>query len=108
MTRTLTILTWPDYINPHTLQQFESEFGALVKLDIVPSVVELIERMQVANPGVDVLAPPDYAVRRLSSQGRLLKLDHSKLLNLEHLKPRFYHGRAHDPESLVSVTKDWD
>jgi spermidine/putrescine-binding protein len=107
MTKTLTLLTWPDYINPQTLQQFESEFGVRVELDIVPSAIELIERMQAPNPRVDVLIPPDYAVRELNSQSRLLKLDHTQLPNLEHLEPRFYRGRAHDPESLVSVVKDW-
>jgi spermidine/putrescine transport system substrate-binding protein len=107
LTKSLILLTWPDYINPQTLQQFEDEFGVHVELDIVPSAVELIERMQTKDPGVDVLVPPDYAVRELNGQGRLLKLDHSQLPNLEHLEPRFHHGRAHDPESLVSVVKDW-
>ena len=107
MTQTLTLLTWPDYIDPQTLQQFESEFGVRVKLEIVPSAVELIQRMQAQDPGVDVLVPPDYAVRELNAAGRLLKLDHSQLPNLEHLEPHFYRGRAHDPEGLVSVVKDW-
>jgi spermidine/putrescine transport system substrate-binding protein len=107
MPRTLTLLSWPDYIDPQTLQQFESEFGVGVKLEIVPSAVELIERMQTQDPGVDVLVPPDYAVRELNTQGRLLKLDHSQLPNLEDLEPRFYRGQAHDPESLISVVKDW-
>jgi spermidine/putrescine transport system substrate-binding protein len=107
MTQIIHLLTWPDYISPQTLQQFESEFGISVALEIVPSAVELMERMQTQNPGVDVLAPPDYAVRELNAQGRLLKLDHSQLPNLEYLETRFYRGRAHDPESLVSVVKDW-
>lgn len=107
MNKTITLLTWPDYINPQTLQQFESEFEVKVVLEIVPSAVELMERIQTQNPGVDVLVPPDYAVRELNGRGGLLKLDSARLPNLEHLEPRFYRGRAHDPESLVSVVKDW-
>jgi spermidine/putrescine transport system substrate-binding protein len=107
MSKALTLLTWPDYVDPQTLQQFESEFGISVELDIVPSAVELMERMQSQKSGVDVLVPPDYAVRELNAQGRLLSLDHSQLANLEHLEPRFYRGRAHDPASRVSVIKDW-
>ncbi len=107
MNRSLTILTWPDYIDPQTLQQFESESGVGVRLEIVPSAVELIERMQSHNPGVDVLVPPDYAVRELSGQHRLAALDHSRLSNLEHLYPRFRTGRPHDAESRVSIVKDW-
>ena len=107
MNKVLTLLTWPDYISPETLQQFESEFGIKVELELVPSAVELIERMQTDNSGIDVLVPPDYAVRELSAQGRLVDLDASQLPNLEHLESRFYRGRPHDPESRVSVIKDW-
>ena len=107
MTKTLTLLTWPDYINPQTLQQFEVEFGVKVHLEIVPSAVELVERMQTPDPGIDVLVPPDYAVRELKAQDRLLTIDPARLPNLEHLEPRFYRGRAHDPTSRVSVIKDW-
>ncbi len=107
MIQTLTILTWPDYISPQALQQFESEFAVAVQLDIVPSAVELIERMQSPDPTVDVLVPPDYAVRELSAQSRLAELDHARLPNLSHLDPRFRHGRAHDPETRLSIVKDW-
>jgi len=107
MTKTLTLLTWPDYIDPETIRRFEAELGIAVQLEIVPSAVELIERMQSRDPGVDALVPPDYAVRALNAQGRLLPLNHSLLPNLEHLDPRFHLGRAHDPESRVSLIKDW-
>jgi spermidine/putrescine transport system substrate-binding protein len=107
MQNELTLLTWPDYISPHTLEQFETEFGVRVNLEIVPSAVELVERMRAPSLAPDVLVPPDYAVRELSAEGRLLSLDHARLPNLDHLQPRFRHGRAHDPDSRVSVTKDW-
>lgn len=103
----LRLLTWPDYVGPSTLEGFEKELGVKVQLEIVPSAVELMERMEARNPVVDVVVPPDYAVRELNAQGRLLILDHSLLPNLEHLESRFYHGRAHDPESRVSIIKDW-
>jgi spermidine/putrescine transport system substrate-binding protein len=107
MKKSLTLLTWPDYISPQTLKQFEDEFEAHVELEIVPSAVELIERQQTEPASIDVLVAPDYAVRELGTQGRLLRLDRSQLPNLEHLDSRFYLGRAHDPESHVSVIKDW-
>ena len=107
MTQQLTLLTWPDYINPITLEQFESEFGVKVNLEIVPSAVELIERMKSGGPAPDVLCPPDYAVRELGAQGRLAALDHAKLSNFEHLEKRFQLGRPHDAGSHVSIIKDW-
>ena len=107
MDKVLKLLTWPDYISPETLQQFEAEFGILVALEIVPSAIELMERMQADDPRVDLLVPPDYAVRELGARGRLMSLDHSLLPNREHVEVRFFHGRAHDPESRVSIVKDW-
>jgi spermidine/putrescine transport system substrate-binding protein len=108
MSKTLMLLTWPDYINPETMQLFEAEFGITVRLETVPSAVELMERMHLQqSPGVDVLVPPDYAVRALNAEGRLMTLNHSLLPNFEHIEPRFQLGRAHDPESRVSIIKDW-
>ena len=107
MTKQITLLTWPDYINPVTLEQFESEFGVKVNLEIVPSAVELIERMKSAGPAPDVLCPPDYAVRELGALGRLAALDHAQLPNFEHLEKRFQAGRPHDAGSDISIIKDW-
>jgi spermidine/putrescine transport system substrate-binding protein len=107
VTDTLTILSWPDYISPATLAQFEAEFGAAVRLEIVPSAVELVDRMRAPGPPPDVLCPPDYAVRELSGEHRLHPLDHKRLPNLKHIDPRFRSGRPHDPDSRVSIVKDW-
>lgn len=107
MEKTLTLLIWPDYINPLTLPQFEAEFGVNVATEIVPSAVELVERMRALGPAPDVLVPPDYAVRELAAEDRLLVLEHNRLPNLQHLEPRFQRGRPHDPDCRVSVIKDW-
>jgi len=104
---TLTLLTWPDYINPKTIEQFESEFSVKVHLDIVSSAVELIERMKSGGPAPDILCPPDYAVRELGAENLLAVLNHAKLSNLEHLDERFQFRRAHDPQSRISIIKDW-
>lgn len=103
----LTLLTWPDYISPQTIEAFQKEFEARINLEIVPSAVELIERMMGDGPAPDVLCPPDYAVRELGAANRLAVLDHSKLSNEIHLDERFQVGRAHDPESRISIPKDW-
>ncbi len=107
MEKELIILTWPDYINPLTLEQFQSTFNVKVHLEIVPSAAELIDRMRAAGSAPDVLCPPDYAVRELNGEQRLMLLNHDRLPNLKHVEPRFRSGRAHDPESRVSIIKDW-
>jgi spermidine/putrescine-binding protein len=107
MSSALHLLTWPDYISPKTIEQFERRSGLSVRVETVPSAVELLERMRADDAGVDILCPPDYAVRELNGEKRLLALNHDALPNLRHLQPRFLRGRAHDPESLVSAVKDW-
>src|SRR5689334_21551346 len=107
MTKQLTLLTWPDYINPQTLKQFEAAFGVKVNLEIVPSAVELVELIMCAGPMPDLLCPPDYAVRELSAENCLAVLDHTKLPNMAHLEKRFQLGRPHDPQSRISLVKDW-
>lgn len=107
MDNRLRLLTWPDYINPATLAQFEAEFGVAVTVAIVPSAVELVERVRAVGEPPDVICPPDYAVRELDAEQRLRPLDHALLPNLVHLAPRFRHGRAHDPAGRVSIAKDW-
>jgi LysM repeat protein len=102
-----TLLTWPDYIAPKTISDFENEFGAKVNLEIVPSAVELVERMMTGSSSVDVLCPPHYAVRELGAANRLAVLDHTKLTNEIHLDRRFKAGRPHDPRGQVSIPKDW-
>jgi len=103
----LRLLIWPDYVSPATLAAFERESGVRLDLEVVPSAVELVDRMTDGGQPPDVLTPPSYAVRELDAEGRLARLDHSRLPNLRHLEPRFLRGRLHDPESRVSVIKDW-
>jgi spermidine/putrescine transport system substrate-binding protein len=107
MPNVLTILSWPDYVAPETIRQFEQETGARVNIEVVPSAVEMLERVRAAGEPPDVLCPPDYVVWELASEGRLLALDHARLPNLANIERRFLRGRPHDPESHYSVIKDW-
>ncbi len=105
--RSIKVLTWPDYIDPRSIREFESEFGVRVEVSTVPSSAELVDRMRTNSAHIDVLVPPDYAVRELESLRRLDLLDHSRLTNLRHIERRFRKDRAYDPGSRVSVIKDW-
>lgn len=106
MENELNILSWPDYINPATLEQFQQEFQTSLRVESVPSALEMMERMQQLTPP-DLLCPPEYLVRDLSAEGLLLELDHNRLPNLKHIDDHFRQGRPHDPLGTVSVIKDW-
>ncbi len=107
MRERLTLLIWPDYVDPATLAAFERESGADIELEVIPSAAEIIRRMKSSSTPPDLLTPPEYAVRELNAAGLLAQLDPSLLPNLRHLESRFLRGRPHDPESRVSVIKDW-
>ena len=103
----ITLLIWPDYIDPTTLSAFERETGIGVDVEVFPSAVALLDRMKNGSRPPDVLTPPSYAVTELAAGGLLAHLDHSRLPNLDHLEPRLLRGRPHDPESRLSLIKDW-
>lgn len=107
MRERLSLLIWPDYVDPATLEAFERESGVGVELETIVSAVDMVYRVKSGTAHPDLLTPPEYAVRELNAARLLAPLDHSLLPNLRHLDPRFLRGRAHDPESRVSVIKDW-
>lgn len=105
--RSIRVLTWPDYIDPRSLREFEAEFGAAVEVITAPSSAELVQRMRVNSANIDVLVPPAHVIRELDSLHCLDILDHSRLTNLRHIETRFRKERPHDPNSRISVVKDW-
>jgi spermidine/putrescine-binding protein len=107
MSKSLRILIWPDYLAPENVRRFEAEFNLTVQLDIIPSAVELVQKVVNGDTPTDVICPPDYAVRELDRDNRLLVLERVRLPNLKNIAPEFLLGRAHDPETQVSVPKDW-
>lgn len=106
-TRTVRVLTWPEYISPESLHQFEAEYAVKVELDAASNAADLVERMLRNSANVDVLVPPDYAIHDLEAHHRLDVLDHARLTNLRHLEIQFRRERPHDPGSRMSVIKDW-
>lgn len=103
----LVLLTWPDYISPVTVAGFTAEFGIGLHLEIVPSAVEMLEQLRNGGAGVDLLCPPDYAVRELLADGLLQPLDRTRLSLLGNLDPAFLAVRPHDPGDVHTVPKDW-
>ncbi len=106
-TRTIRVLTWPDYIDPRSLREFEAEYSVKVEVQTAPSAAEIVQRIQYNSRDIDVFVTPDYAVRELESLRRLDYLDHARLTNLRHIDSRFRKDRNYDPGSRLSIVKDW-
>ncbi len=105
--RSIRVLTWPDYIDPRSLREFEAEYSVNVELDTAPNAVEIVKKIHLNSRNVDVFVMPDYAVHELESLRRLDYLDHGRLTNLRHIDTRFRKDRNYDPGSRLCIVKDW-
>jgi spermidine/putrescine-binding protein len=101
----LIVLTWSDYFAEDTIGNFEKEFDCVVKVNYITDSDEI--RVLLAGGGAyDVVFPSDDAVRMLIGEGRLQKLDASKLPNLKNLSPK-YRGLDFDPRNEYTVPYMW-
>lgn len=84
----LAVAGWAEELGPHTLQEFEHQFGNRVSLDPIVDNVTLETKLLTGRSGYDVVMPTNNFLQGLISSGALRKLDKTKIPNLKHLDPR--------------------
>jgi putrescine transport system substrate-binding protein len=85
--KVLNVFTWPDYIAPDTIANFEAEYGIRVNYDTYDSTEMAEARLLAGHTGYDVV---DHAARysaRLIPVGVYQPLDRSRLSNWRNLDP---------------------
>ena len=93
-TETLKVYNASEYIDETTIADFEKEFAIKVEYAEFENNEAMYDEI-VNNPNAyDVLVPSDYTIDRLIKEGKLSKLDKSKVPNLanvaeEYLKPAY-------------------
>ena len=80
--RVLNILSWSDYFDQRSLEEFTSATGIRVVYDTYPSVPALEARLRAATD-YDVLVVPVPTLRTLIAAGALRKLDRTKLTQFQ-------------------------
>jgi len=90
----ITVYMPVEYVDIGVLRDFEKEFGVGVILEEFDSNEEMYDEVITAG-GYDVLVPSDYMIDRLIQEGRLAKLDHSKLPNMSYVANQ-YMGATYD------------
>jgi putrescine transport system substrate-binding protein len=85
--KVLNVFTWPDYIAPDTIANFEREFGIKVNYDVYDSTEMAEARLLAGRTGYDVVAHAERYSARLIPIGVYQPLDKSKLPNLRNLDP---------------------
>ena len=85
--RVLNIFTWPDYIAPDTIANFEKEYGIKVNYDTYDSTEMAEARLLAGRTGYDVVDHAERYSARLIPIGVYQPLDKSKLTNWGNLDP---------------------
>ncbi len=83
----LNVFTWPDYIAPDTVANFEKEYGIRVNYDTYDSTEMAEARLLAGRTGYDVVVHAERYSARLIPIGVYQPLDKSKLPNLKYLDP---------------------
>jgi putrescine transport system substrate-binding protein len=85
--KVLNVFTWPDYIAPDTIDNFEAEYGIKVNYDTYDSTEMAEARLLAGRTGYDVVVHAERYAARLIPIGVYRPLDKSKLSNWGNLDP---------------------
>ena len=102
----LNFYNWDTYIGETTLEDFQSETGIEVKMDLFADNDELFAKLRAGNPGYDVIVPTNDYVERMIEAKMLMQLDHSKIPNMGNIDAPF-RDAAFDPGRKYSVPYMW-
>ncbi len=106
--KVLNVFTWPDYIAPDTIRNFEREYGIKVNYDTYDSTEMAEARLLAGRTGYDVVVHAERYSARLIPIGVYQPLDKSKLPNLKYLDPWVMASVAQDdPGNRYGVPYLW-
>ncbi len=104
----LRLYIWSEYMDEEKMPaDFEEETGIKVRLDIYENNEEMVAKLQAGGVSqYDIVVPSDYIMPVLINQKLIQPLDHSKIPNLDNLKPIFKTA-SYDPGNTYSVAWQW-
>ena len=103
----LYIFNCGDYIDPGIIEEFEKEYPQYkVVYDTYDTNETMYQKLVSTNTPYDILVPSDYMVSRLINEGRLKKIDMSKITNYDKIKPELK-NKSYDPNNEYSVPYMW-
>ena len=104
----LNVFTWPDYIGPNTIADFEKEYGIKVNYDTYDSTEMAEARLLAGRTGYDVVDHAERYSARLIPIGVYRPLDRAKLTNWRNLDPWVLNTlQSADPGNRYGVPYLW-
>ncbi|UBF24141.1 extracellular solute-binding protein [Kovacikia minuta CCNUW1] len=103
----LHIYTWSNYVDDALLEGFTAQTGIKVIADIFDSNETMLATFQAGKGRIySVIYPSDYSVTKMVQMKLLQSLDHSRLMGLENILPKFQKS-VHDSGNLYSIPVSW-
>lgn len=99
--RTIRVYNAGEYIDPHTLEEFEREYGCKVVYETFDSNESMYTKVK-SGAEFDILIPSDYMIERLIGEKLIQPIDWSLLPNADGLDPGIM-GFAYDPDNTYSA-----
>ena len=103
----LYVFNWGDYIDQETIKLFEQEYPQYkVIYDTYDTNETMYQKLVSTNTPYDVLIPSDYMISRLINEGRLKKIDLSKITNYGKIRKELK-NTTFDPQNEYTVPYMW-
>ncbi|MBI4816372.1 MAG: spermidine/putrescine ABC transporter substrate-binding protein [Deltaproteobacteria bacterium] len=104
----LRLYTFPEYLDPEIVEDFERKTSSKVRISYYESTEEMLAKLQHADGSAqyDLVVVSQQTVPIMVRLGLLRKLDQAQIPNLNNLAPRF-RTLATDPGNLYSVAYQW-
>jgi spermidine/putrescine transport system substrate-binding protein len=98
----ITVYNASEYMDMTTIRDFEKAHNVGVKYVEFDSNEDMYDEISRTPDAYDVLVPSDYMIDRLIKEGKLAKLDKSKVPNMSNVAPE-YLAPAYDPNNEYVV-----
>lgn len=104
-TKTLTILTWEDYLAPEVIAEYTKRTGVEIKMEYFENSEELIAMVSAFSSKYDVLIYDTSSINRMANAKLVGEIDKTKFKNWKNLDEKFLD--AMDPGNKYSVPYLW-
>lgn len=106
--KSLTIFTFPLLLDADYVSEFEQRTGIKLYIHYYENNDELLAKMRTTRQhGYDIIFPSGFSVEELIKEGRLKKIDKSRLNFLSLMNPKFF-GLYFDPYNEYSIPILWE
>jgi spermidine/putrescine transport system substrate-binding protein len=103
----VVVYNWSEYIPEELLKQFQKETGIEVVYSTYDSNESMYAKIKLLKgAGYDIIVPSGYYVSKMSKEGLISRIDHSKLANFKHLDPNLL-NKNYDPGNAYSIPYLW-